>query len=136
MTNAHIGNNKTDDGEMSLNQQVQTIFTNEIRFNVLKMKQRCIYYMRKVYYIYEINFLTQMKPVTPKEKPQPMTQLTQSPPLLLQSYSDLNKQSQEDLNRSDKFLQLGNDKNSLQNSLQNSMLMGTPIVPIKPPKPP
>jgi hypothetical protein len=48
-------------GEMGLNTQVNSIFVPEVRINVLKMKQRCIYYMRKLYFIYEtvsLSFLT------------------------------------------------------------------------------
>ena len=51
-----IDKRKDEEGDATLGSLVDTFFDPDIRFNMLKFKHRCVYYMRKLYYIYETNF--------------------------------------------------------------------------------
>lgn len=62
--------NKEEEGSIALGSLIETFFDPEIRFNMLKFKHRCVYYMRKIYYIYETNFgFHKSDEMTPKAIP-------------------------------------------------------------------
>ena len=45
-----IDRKKDEEGDATLGSLVDTFFDPDIRFNMLKFKHRCVYYMRKLYY--------------------------------------------------------------------------------------
>lgn len=47
--------------QKNLEEMIKYMFKPEVRVNIMKLKQRCLYYMRKIYKIYEIVFFSKSK---------------------------------------------------------------------------
>lgn len=59
---------RQDDNEESLASQIECLFDNDIKLNIVKLKKRCLYYMRKIYYIFETNFIVELQSIIEEKK--------------------------------------------------------------------